>query len=183
MEVMIAMTIFTIIVTIGIGAVLDTIRQHYATQNSRTVMDSMNFIMEDMVRNIRLGYNMRCGETAPLGTDGSVIPLSCPLTTDPHNVLSFNDLNGNLVTYAIVPPSLGDPSKILKQKGADAPEVITPPEVEMDWANSGFTVRGAEVGDRAQPIVVIRLSGTIHYKTTTSTFAIESTAAIRALDS
>ncbi len=183
-EVMIAMAIFTVIVTIGIGAVLDTIRQHYVTQNTRTVMDSLNFVMEDMVRNIRLGTNMRCGADSLLDADGNVVALSCPSDSYAHNVLSFNDLNGNLITYTVSIPSATDgPSEIFKKKGTDAPGRVTPPEVEMDFADSGFTVRGAEPDDGVQPTVVIRLSGTIKYKDVNSKFAIQTTVTPRGLDS
>ena len=181
-EVMIAMAIFTVIVTIGIGSVLDAINQHYATQNLRTVMDSLNYVMEDMARNIRLGTPPHCGALGGV-TGGIVDPLSCPLPSDPHNIISFNSQDGTIVTYEIMPPIGGAPSTIVKQKGSGIPQVVTPKEVEMDWANSGFTVRGAEAGDSAQPTVVIRLAGTIHYKGMSSKFAIETTATQRALDS
>ncbi len=182
-EVLIAMSVFTVIITIGIGAVLDTIRQHYVSQNSRTVMDSLNFIMEDMARNIRLGFNMRCGDPST-DSDGMEIPQSCAgsVITEAHNELSFNDQTGVPVTYIITSPSAG-PSTIQKKKGTGPLEVITPPEVEMNFAHSGFTVRGAEAGDGSQPTVVIRLSGTIKYKDTSSTFAIETAVVLRALDS
>ena len=188
-EVMIAMTIFTVLVTIGIGAVLDTIQQHYTTQNTRTVMDSLNFVMEDMARNIRLGTNMSCGTDTPPPTSGPITPHSCPLTTiaTANNTLTFNDLNGNVVTYTISPPIGSTPSQILKQEGSGSAEVITPPEVSMNFAASGFTVRGAETsaagGDFSQPTVIIRLSGTIKYKNTNSNFAIETAVTLRALDS
>jgi prepilin-type N-terminal cleavage/methylation domain-containing protein len=185
-EVMIAMSIFTVIVTIGIGAVLDSITQHHVAQDRRTVMDNLNFIMEDMARNMRLGSAPSCGVPTVLDPDGYVIPHSCAKPFDPmeaHNTISFNAQDGTVFTYTISPPTAPEPNRIFKQKGTDAPQVITPPEVEMDWANSGFTVRGAEAGDGAQPTVVIRLSGTVTYKNTTSKFAIQTSVTLRALDS
>ena len=182
-EVMIAMAIFTVVVTIGIGSVLDAINQHYATENLRTVMDSLNYVMEDMARNIRLGTPPHCGMLGAGATTGIVAPLSCPLASDPHNIISFNSQDGTVVTYEIMPASGSTLSTIVKQKGTGAPQRVIPKEVEMDWANSGFTVRGAEAGDGAQPTVVIRLAGTIRFKNTSSKFAIETTATQRALDS
>ena len=186
-EVMIAMAIFTVVVTIGIGAVLDAITQHQVTQNTRTVVDSLNYVMEDMARNIRNGTPPRCGDpSASPAIDpitGYVVPLSCPLPADAHNKISINAQDNTVLTYAITAPAPGAPSQILKQKGTDAPQVITPPEVEMDFASSGFTVRGAEALDGGQPTVVIRLAGTIKYKNINSKFAIETTATLRGLDS
>ena len=183
-EVMIAMAIFTIIVTIGIGSVLDAITQHQVTENTRTVMDSLNYVMEDMDRNIRNGTPPRCGADPLVDPmTGVMEPLSCPLTTDAHNKISINAQDGTVLTYVITAPTPGSPSEIIKQKGTDAPEVITPPEVQIDFASSGFTVRGAEAGDGTQPTVVIRLAGTIKYKNTNAKFAIETTATLRGLDS
>ncbi len=182
LEVMIAMTIFTVVVTIGIGSVLTAINQHYSTQNTRTVMDSLNYSMEDMARNIRLGFNIRCGASPLVDSSGMVVPLSCPLASDAHNIVTFNAQDGSVLSYAISTPSSGV-SQILKQKGSSAVEIVTPPEVKMDFADSGFTVRGAEPGDGAQPSVIIRLSGTITYKGIDSKFAIETAVTPRALDS
>jgi len=194
-EVMIAMAIFTVIVTIGIGAILDAITQHHSSENMRTVMDNLSFVMEDMARNIRLGTNVHCitgGETTVDGS-GSVIPQSCPAGS---NKITFNDLNGNILTYTIVSPLdpiVANRLQIFKEKdivaggavGAGSPEDITPPEVHVDFAKSGFTVRGAETsasGDLSQPTVVIHLSGTIVYKNIVSKFSIQTTTALRALD-
>lgn len=193
-EVMISMAIFTIIVTIGIGAVLDAMTQHHNTENNRTVMDSLNFIMEDMARNIRLGTNVRCVTDAAETIDGAydtsstavplpVIPASCPLGS---SQIVLNDLNGNHLRYLISLPTAPVPNQIMKASGDVDPQFLTPREVTIDPTVSGFTVRGAETsatGDFSQPTVTIRLAGTINYKNVVSKFAIQTTVALRALDS
>lgn len=195
---MISMAIFTILVTIGIGTILTAITQHRTTQDSRTVMDNLNFIMEDMSRNIRLGSNVRCvtdpSEVEPIISGGAgpaapIAPQSC-LSGVPSSATSskiiLNDLNGNHLTYAIsVPPPGSTDSDVYKQSGdvSGTAEIINPPEIRFDFTKSGFTVRGAEAGDSAQPTVTIRLAGKIVYKDTTTNFAIQSTVTLRGLDS
>lgn len=190
-EVMIAMGIFTILVTIGIGAVLDTIRQHHSSQNARAVMDSLNFVMDDMASTVRLSQNVRClasGETFPVFTTPTdpVIPESCPNLTGAHNEIVLNDQSGNHVMYAISVPTPSDPaSHIYKLRGEDPSkaQLVSPPEVSMDYSHSGFFVHGAEAGDGSQPTVTIRLAGTISYQGVNSKFAIETTVTLRSLDS
>jgi prepilin-type N-terminal cleavage/methylation domain-containing protein len=192
-EVMIAMAIFTILITIGIGSVLNAMQQHKSTENLRSVLDTLNFVMEDMTHNLRLATNVHClasGEVMSFSSDTDpVTPQNCPFSSSiAHNSIVFNDQNGNLVTYLISSGVGGLPSKILKQKGFDPSnlQVISPDEVSMDFAQSGFTVYGAEpttAGDVSQPVVIIRLVGSVTYKNTVSNFAIESTVTLRALDS
>jgi prepilin-type N-terminal cleavage/methylation domain-containing protein len=191
-EVMIAMAIFTILVTIGIGSVLNAMQQHKSSENTRTVMDNLNFVMEDMARNIRLGQNIHCfvaGEAAPSFASDTdpVVPQDCALPTDAHNQIMFNDQNGQHVMYVISVPSTtgGAGSGVYKQKGDDPTkaQLISPPQVVMDFYRSGFTVQGAPAGDGAQPTVLIRLAGTVTHKGIESKFAIETTVTLRALDS
>lgn len=193
-EVMIAMAIFTVIVTIGIGAVLDATTQHARAQNIRTIMDSMNFVMEDMSRNIRLGSELRCVTPAndvpyPNYVDsssGKVITADCPTTgasAMPYgsNKIIFKSVDGaTRLTYII-----SQTDGVIKQIGDDpnTAKSITPPEISMDMQRSGFTVRGSSDSDQKQPLVTIRLAGTIHFKDGDSNFAIETTVVLRALDS
>jgi len=59
-EVMVATAIFTIIMTAGIGAILNANTAHKTNQNQRSILDNLNFAMEDMARNLRLGSNYFC---------------------------------------------------------------------------------------------------------------------------
>lgn len=194
-EVMIAMAIFIVILTVGMGATLDAISQHYRTQNMRTVMDSMNFMIEDMARNIRLGTNVHCVIGSEVITDplGKIIPQDCPQVpgvSGGSNMIVFNDLRGNQLTYAISRPDSVMPIiplQVYKQKDASSTaQIITPPGVVMDYYKSGFTVRGskpASLGDKGQPSVVIRLAGYVLYKNVKTDFAVQTTVMLRALDS
>lgn len=187
-EVMIAMAIFTVIVTIGIGSVLSAIRQHHVSEDSRTVIDNLNFLMEDMARNVRLGMNVHCmasGE-APLSfTDDydAVPPQDCALPGDAHNAIVFNDQSGRQLTYALSTGLGGAPSQVYKQRGSADAVLVNPPEVEMDFAKSGFTVRGSLPGDGAQPTVTIRLVGKVVYKSVNTIFSIQHTVTLRNVDS
>ena len=180
-EVMISMTIFMVLVIVGMGAVLDAISEHKQSENISTTMDNLNFVMEDIARNIRLGSNFDCG---PVVSGVAPTPTDCPNPLSASNILSFDDLNGQVLTYTISnPAALVDPNMVLKSVGTAPYQVISPPEVTIDFAKSGFTVRGSLPGDDAQPSVVIRLAGYVTYNNIKSNFAIETTVTPRALDS
>lgn len=194
-EVMIAMAIFIVIVTVGMGATLDAISQHYRTQNMRTVMDSLNFMLEDMARNIRLGSHFHCqlGSEVSTSTDGHVAPQDCPMipgVSGGSNMIVFEDLRGNHVIYSVTPPSPLSgtlaPQQVYKQKDASSsPVQITPPTVVMDYYKSGFTVRGSlpgSAGDQSQPSITIRLAGYVQYQNTKTNFAVQTTVMARSLD-
>lgn len=191
-EVMIAMAIFTVIITIGIGAVLDTTTQHYRNKNIRTVMDSLDYVIEDIGRNLRLASNVRCITSAnasenPIDSSGDIIPASCPDASYAYgsNRIFFRSLTGTHVGYIISVPTAGGTSQVLKQIGDDplAAVPVTPPELEIDFNRSGFRVSGAEPNDMRQPVVTIRLAGKITYKGVDSNFEVETSVALRALDS
>jgi prepilin-type N-terminal cleavage/methylation domain-containing protein len=55
-EVMIAVSIFTIVVTIGIGALLSTLRAHKKIQAKREITNGLAFAMETMTRRLRIAY-------------------------------------------------------------------------------------------------------------------------------
>ena len=206
-EVMVSLAIFATIVTMGMQAVLSAMQQHRSIQSVRTVMDNLNFVMEDMARNIRLATNIRCVliSDGMLNPDGStsgggvwydsttldVVPQSCPVGTSEivFNSLGHSSTDGKFVTYVISNPYSTTPNVIIKQKGADpiSAQVVSPPEVIIDSSVSGFLVRGAETPssptpDFAQPTVVIRLAGSIKDGTVVTPFAIQTSVTLRSLD-
>ena len=180
-ETMIAMTIFMVVIIVGMGAVLNAMNQHAISQNSRTVMDNLNFIMEDMSRNIRLGTNFHCVLSNP-ATEVTSAPQDCP---DGSHEIIFNGVSGATITYTITVPPDGSPSQITKQIGSGVVQVFNLPEVTINTLKSGFIVDGSlppKLGDTNQPVINIGLSGTTTYQGINSTFSIQTTVASRPLD-
>lgn len=177
-EMMVAMTIFSVLVTVGLGAVLSAINQHAMSQNMRGVMDNLNFSMEDMSRNIRLGTNFHCMAPGESAVSGTPTGQDC---SGGSNQIVFTGVTGSNITYTITSPSAGA-VQITKQIGSGAVQVFTLPEVTIDYYKSGFVVVGAPIGDQLQPVINIGLSGKVTYKGLDSTFSIQTTVASRPLD-
>lgn len=60
-EVMVAITIFSIVMTITMGAIFSIVSANKKAQALNAVINSLNFSIEAMVRDLRTGYNYYCG--------------------------------------------------------------------------------------------------------------------------
>ncbi|MCU0660370.1 MAG: prepilin-type N-terminal cleavage/methylation domain-containing protein [Candidatus Pacebacteria bacterium] len=178
-EVMIAVALFTVIMTVGIGAVLNSNSNHKKTQTQRQVIDNLSFIMEDMSRNLRLGSAYHCGDVSV----GIEDPLDCQF----GQTLAFESVTGvagnasDQVVYGIT----SDGAIIKSTDSGATAKNLTPPEVLIDPARSGFSVTGAAPyasGDRAQPRVIIRLSGKVVYRNIESEFNLQTVVTQRLID-
>lgn len=197
-ELLVATSIFIIIVVMGITVVVSINRSQKVKQYTREQLDTMSFIMEDMVRNIRVGTNIHC---FTLGNPDIEQPLSCP-SSDPNS--------GYQESYTLALEGLygiaGDPSdQIVYQFGTlngegaitkstngevasfgDLPsQRLTPKSIRIDLARSGFTVIGAEpstVGDFMQPVVIIRIVGVVTYQEVQTPFNLQTSVTLRTPD-
>ena len=173
-EMMIAIAIFLIVITIGVGALLNASAVHNKTKGMRSVLDSMTFTMEEMSRNLRTGHEYHCGGS------GSG-PLSCP---GGGTAISFKSSQGTVSDeiwqYSIC--SIGTGNGICKSTGGGSLLPLTPPEVNID-SSSRFYVFGAEtINDTVQPYVILKISGTINYHNTSTQFNLRTAVSQRAID-
>ncbi len=190
-ETMIAVSLFIIIVTAGMGSLLNANLLHEKALGMRSIIDNLSFIMEDMSRNLRTGYNFHCISTA----DFSLSTLSTPKSGQSCWGISFESANGSVPdqsdqwVYFI-----RDTGKIFKATNAPYTDPdsdsssgftqLTPDEIYIDPVASGFSVLGAESspGDSQQPFVTIRLVGKITFKNVTTPFSLQTSVSQRLID-
>lgn len=199
-EVMVSVGIFTVIMILAIGGLLSSNMDFKRTDKSRSAMDTMGYIMEDISRNIRLGTSIRCEEgfsypegtefpsffSAPMSEADTVPnPDSCD-TSDGNWGITLEPLNGDpssasdQLSYRFV--RRGDVSLIYKSEdGGENYYPLTPTSIEIDPYASSFRIFGTG-DDGMQPYVVISISGNVPYKNTGSTFNIQTSVSIRKLD-
>ena len=154
-EMMIAIAIFLIVVMIGMGALLNDNAIHRKTQNTRSIMDNLSFIMEDMSRNIRTGSEYS------LDGDTSFSFLPANETTN-HWKYSFSGLN-------------------LEKTDSSGTSVLNSPEISFS-TGSGFTVVGQNLSDDQQPFVTIRLVGKVSSPNGDIPFNLQTSVSQRAID-
>ncbi len=193
-ETMIAVSLFMVVITIGLGAIINANNVHKKSEDVRNIVDNLNFIMEEMTRSIRTGYDYRCFITGDTISSSSVLPAqSCQNGFALAFESSLGDPNDNTdqwVYYFLVDNSdINNPiGRIWKStNGGDVNTFIqlTSDEINIDLNKSGFSVLGAEspfVGNTQQPFVTIRLSGTINSQNTITPFSLQTSVSQRLID-
>lgn len=181
-ETMIAISIFSVIATAGTAALLNASVVHQKSQDMRSLIDSLSFIMEEVSRNVRTGYGYRC--MATFSASSIEVPQSCAS----GRVIAFESAPGDDTSTADqwVYKIEGSGSTYTISRSVDSGITwvqLNPAEVVLSSA-SGFSVLGAEAqpGNTQQPLVTIKLVGSITYKNVTSPFSIETAVSQRLID-
>lgn len=180
-EIIVATSIFTVVMLITIGALLSLNDASRKAQALRTVIDNLNFAIEDLNRKIRTGDSYRCY------LDGVVVN-----TIPPNSPSDISDCAGeagkaiSLKTQELDGPAL-DPANVwaayifrpadalgggrIVQRRSIAGQggpvldpteyVITSPEVDIKTME--FRVVGAD-DDKKQPMILLNISGVVDLK-------------------
>ena len=199
-EVMVAVGLFVVVAITSVTAVLSVTATHKRTREYRQALDTVNFLIEDMARNIRLGSNYHCNENIQADIEASTIsdldkPEDCP---GGSSALSFEGQNGDSgdnadqVAYMVgVKESAGLTILKKNQDSATALHQILPENVSIDTAGTSFTVIGslpfpATAGDpdtdQIQPRVIIKISGNVMYKGELIPFHVQTSVTQRLID-
>lgn len=193
-EVMISIGLFTVIMVIGIGAILGVNSTNRKTQSMRAVIDNMSFVMEDMARSMRLGDYFVCVDSDAPGLI-DVVLADVQITNDgpdglePCKGISFEPYwdfrpftYDNQITYFIDEGAIWKKDSNSNDFDAEAMQAITPVEIAIDSDKSGFIVTGSARDDGIQPRITIVLAGTITQSGVQTDFNMQTTVSQRVLD-
>jgi hypothetical protein len=184
-ETMIAISLFLVVVMMGMDSLLNANVVHQKWQDMRSIIDNLNFIMEDMSRNIRTGYNYRCIS----GNDD----LSDLVTTKSGQNcwgIAFESATGNPSDpddqWLYVIDSTQRVLRVTQAPYTGSNLIpLTTEEIVMDSSVYPFSVLGAEPpsGNEQQPLVLIRLAGDITSRNNIVTpFFLQTTVSQRLID-
>ena len=173
-EIMVAVSIFSIVMVVSLGSILAVLDANKKSQTLRSVMDNLNFSLESMTKDIRFGENYHCG------TGGTVtLPLDCP---SGDSTLNLKITDGSQVVYKLVGDGVTS-GRVVKTFGGTDYDVTSPDVVIQDLK---FRVLGSSAysgGNLSQPKVIIIVKGYVGSKPTTrSSFILETTVSQRKLD-
>ncbi len=179
-EMMVSVSIFIILLTFGMSALLNAVNINKKSQGMRSIFDNLNFVMDEMSRNLRVGLNYYCSPNIDdTGyTVTNYIPQRCDngVLGSGGRLISFNaadntPLNPDQLTYII------DRSGAIKKKvNSESFISLTDPRITIDPYSSSFEVRMSEI---EQPFVIIRLNGIINYNNTKTPFNIQTSISQR----
>jgi len=185
---MVAVSIFAIVMLVGVGALLSLVQANDRAQAINSVMNNLNAALEDMSRSIRVGTSYHC-ETSPFPPS----PLS--LLTTPKDCSS-----GGGLLLAFEPSGAGssDPREVYRLNGTQLERsldggttwvAITAPEVSIDKFSfyvtgscSSSGAGGACTADQLQPRVLMSIQGSAQVPGGRTTFNVQASVVQRLLD-
>ena len=172
-EVLVSVSIFSIVMLISTGAVFSIVEANKKTHSLKSVMTNLNFALESMARDIRVGSKFSCdgGGDCYLSA-GSSFSYKANRTLDSYG--------NNYVEYSLV--SNGIQKRVY---GGSSPysNIITAREVFIESLK--FYVLGSQPtpGDVFQPKVMISIQGYAGVGNSKSAFNIQTTVSQRYIDS
>ena len=181
-ETMIAISLFIVIVTLGMSALLNANALHLKSQGMRSIMDNLSFIMEDMSTSLRTGHSYDCITSGGLP---SVVVATSGQTCG--GIAFFTDTGNEWVYYIghnINNTKIYSIFKMIYTSTGSNNVQLTPDEVSINPV-SGFSVLGAESpadGDTQQPFVTIKLVGDVISQNVDTPFSLQTSVSQRGLD-
>ncbi|PID83663.1 hypothetical protein CSB11_00080 [Candidatus Campbellbacteria bacterium] len=177
-EMLISISLFTVVVTIAFGALITIISASSKAKTLKIVVNNLNLAMESMTREIRTGSFYNCNSSATSPGDGSGNDEDCILPSAANsNVLYLKSDDDEEVVYYLDDGQI----KVEKTKnGATTKNTLTGDDVNIEYLK--FAVVGAEKGDSVQPRVFIVLQGHITKGDADSRFNIQSTVSQRKIE-
>ncbi len=171
-EIMVAVSIFSLVMLVAIGSVLSIVSANRKAQALNTVINNLNFALEGMVRDLRTGYDYDCHEASGIN---DITQKDC------------YDLGGNGITFHSSQYE-GEVTYRLNGSGIEktvdgSPLTMTGQEVEIKslrfYVNK--TAKSSD-GDYFQPKIIITLNGAFNGFGTPTNFNLQTMVTQRKLD-
>lgn len=178
-EMLISISLFTIVVTIAFGALMTIMSASNKAKTIKIVVNNLNLAIESMSREIRTGSYYNCitaSNTYEFG-DGEG-EEDCDLKEG--NVLVFKAENGDTVAYYL---NISTKQIMVYRKPSDGSGTrnsLTGDDVEVEKLQ--LAVKGTEKGDNIQPRVLLVLKGAIRQVNVASEFNIQTTISQRKIE-
>ncbi|PIQ91399.1 MAG: hypothetical protein COV70_03885 [Parcubacteria group bacterium CG11_big_fil_rev_8_21_14_0_20_39_22] len=153
-ELIVATGLFVTVSVIAVGSLLSIVGANQKAQAMETVMNNLNFSLESMARNLRMGSRYHCGDTGNIQTE-----RDCAQNGD--DFVAFLSVSGANTIYA-----LQDGSVVVSTNGGSTYFPLTSPAATIDHLL--FYVDGT--GSAAeQPRILITISGEVNERDRTRT--------------
>jgi len=162
-ELVIAVGLFALIMTLASGAYLIMISASRQAQSIATGINTLSFALESMTRGIRTGTNYNCGGVGDCASGASSF--------------SFQNESGIAVSYALVGGTIQATKEGIPSNLTDSSVTIS----SLTFYTSG--TRTVQQGDYQQPRVTMVVSGTVSAGPgKTESFTVETGATLRGTD-
>jgi prepilin-type N-terminal cleavage/methylation domain-containing protein len=178
-ELMIATSLFTIIMLMGVGSLIIASDGARASQKLRIAVDNVNFAMESMTRELRTGSYYFCG-----GSMVNEAVHDCAISSS--NIITFTPqyVDGGPTRIGYYRNEIGDGTFTLK-RCEDNPSPNSCPDIvssNVDVQKLEFYVTGSDLLDNIQPSVHILMSGFVKTKSGSTPFTLQSMSSQRSTE-
>ncbi|MBI3632674.1 MAG: type II secretion system protein [Candidatus Vogelbacteria bacterium] len=172
-EIIVSVAIFTVVMTVTMGALLTLNDSSRKAQALRTVIDNLNFSLEDMNRKVRTGDNYQCFVLPSDVIDTITQKITdCPGGGGQAVLLRtqemFDDTHPLWIVYMFDVDAAGKGSIYLRSGTEDGGQIhlvpgkfaITAPQVDVRRAE--FRVVGAESHvPKTKPMIIVNIAGVV----------------------
>jgi len=168
-EIIVSVALFTIVMTISVGALFMIITANREAKAIKLVVNNLNIAMEGMTRDLRVGYDY-CFSSNP----NIVRTSACNMSGSGASHVYYTTDIGEAGSYYTV-----SNGAIIKRKGSGQAFQVTGGDVVVD--NLRFYINGNGSGDSIQPYVTITARGRIQVAEAEQEFQLQSTVTQRRL--
>ncbi len=187
-EMMVAVSLFAMVMLIGVGALLSLVETNRRAQAINSVINNMNAALEGMSRSIRVGTTYHCRTSASfVQPEDLSVPQDCAIGGG--KLLAFESSEGSRsdVDDQVVFRLNGTQLERSLEAGANGTWVaLTAPEVTIDPDVFEFYVIGSTPqssgGDDVQPRVLIKIKGSAPVPGGTTQFNVQAGVTQRLID-
>ena len=179
-EIIVSVGIFAIVMTVALGALLSMNLANRRAQSVRIVIDNVNFALESMTREMRLGQNYHCGTDVTPSSSTSFAVADC--AGEGSSGVAFVSSATTQIQYRLGPivGSECDSASVCVSENGTQFFPLTSPEITVTALRFVVTGTGS---DKKQPQVIIDIAGTADGgKNIQSDFKIQSTITQRVVD-
>ena len=191
MELLVALTLFTIVITIAVGTLLLLIDANAKAQNTQQAMTNLTFALDSMSREIRTGRGYFCSTNANQGSFSYDANQDCLPSGSPGRFLSFIEggvsLTAGESSNRIAYRFNASAARLERRIADNEWQPMTSEDVRI--TDAWFYVTGVErytvTSDTHQPSITIYIEGEAGEEQLTgvdSSFSIQTTVSMRTID-
>ena len=174
-EVLVSVGIFSIVMLVATGSVFTIVAANKKTHTLKSVMTNLNFALESMAREIRVGTGYQCGLS---GGDCTLGDTSFRFTS--NRDFDGDGLNDTLeYSFAVDANSKG---RLYQRRYGTDPSPVPITASEINITSMKFYVIGSSASDGKQPKLLITITGSVGEGDSKSTFKIQTTVSQRSID-